>query len=125
MRYRHLLLIALLTAACGRDKPEPPPQLGEAIPNFPLPPDGKVVAHSGGSNALQFQFVSPQSTEAMAQYYRGLFGKPPWKLINDVKMADGSVSFYTVAEAHPLWVTIRPGPGGTGSQIDVIGAKVN
>ncbi len=108
--------------ACAEPKKEIP--LQDVLPNIPLPPAAEVLSREGGEDAVQLRFRSSFSPEQVAAYYRGVLGKPPWRLISDTPGADGTITMYAEQEGPPLWVTIRKADGATGSFVDLAGARL-
>lgn len=121
---RRALLLTLLAGLVACSEPTPKVDLSERISNVPIPPEAEGLGREDGENAVQLRFKSTLSVEAMATYYRQALARAPWKLINETKMQDGSVTFYAEQQGPPLWVNIRPGEG-SGTLVDLAGAKVN
>jgi hypothetical protein len=122
MRKSLLLLTILALAACSETKKEA--KLGETIPNLPVPPSADVVSREGGEDAVKIRFRSTLDPEAVANYYRTVLSKQPWRLISDTKEQDGGVALYAESDGPPLWVTIRKADGASGTFVDLAGAKV-
>lgn len=121
---RRLILVALgLGLMACAEPPKKQAQLGETLPNLPLPPSGEMISREGGEDALKLRFRSDVLPEPMLQYYRGVLGKPPWRLVSDTPSPDGSVTLYAEQEGPSIWVTIRKADGAAGSFIDIAGAK--
>ncbi len=121
---RRLILVALgLGLMACAEPPKKQAQVGETLPNLPLPPNGEVISREGGEDALKFRFRSDVPPEPMLQYYRDVLGKPPWRLVSDTPAPDGSVTLYAEQEGPSIWVTIRKADGAAGSFVDIAGAK--
>lgn len=97
--------------------------MGETLPNFPLPPNAELVSREGGEDALKFRFRSDLAPGQLADYYRGVLGKPPWRLVSDTPAPDGAVTLYAEQDGPPIWVSIRKAAGAAGSFVDIAGAK--
>lgn len=118
------LSVALLVLAVGCSEPRKMANIGETIPNLPLPPSAAVLSREGSEDALKIQFHSSDSPEDVANYYRNTLSQAPWTLVSDTKQADGTVALYAEQNGPPLWVTIRKADGASGSIVDLAGAKV-
>ncbi len=94
------------------------------MPNVPLPPQATFVSRSGGADVLQLTVRSPVSADAVAAYYRQLFKKNGWRLVNDAKDRDGAVVIFAEQNGPPLWVRIRNAEDGRGTLVDLTGARV-
>lgn len=121
-RIRLLVLCAAL-AACA-DRSSKTAQVNEALPNLPLPPDAKFVDRSAGPDALQVTVHSSASAEYVTAYYRGVFQKGGWRLVNDAKDAEGVTVLFAQRNGPPLWVRIQKDAGGNGSLVQLSGAVV-
>src|SRR3989442_15103089 len=98
-----VLLLFLAAAACGRDsQPPKPPKLFEVMPNVPLPPNATFVSKSGGEDAVQITVRSPMRAEIVVEYYRHLFTRDGWRLVNDAKDQDGAVVIFAEQNGPPL-----------------------
>jgi hypothetical protein len=117
------ILLGGLAAACGSESRAPkPPQLGEAFPNLPLPPEPELVAQTGSANALQLTLRSPSEMEQIVDYYRSMLGTGNWRLVSDIKNRDGSVVLYAEQNGPPMWVRIWKPQGQSGTMIQLTGA---
>jgi hypothetical protein len=121
MRKPLLVATLLLLAACSEPRKEP--KLGEAIPNLPVPPNAEVISREGGEEAIKIRFRSSQPPEQVADYYRNVLSKEPWRLVSDTRDQDGGVALYAEQDGPPLWVTIRKADGAEGTFVDLAGAK--
>ena len=119
-KIRYLVLCAAL-AACA-DKTPKSAQLSEALPNLPLPPDPSFVQRSAGPDALQITVRSTASSEAVAAFYREVFKKGGWRLVNEAKDAEGATVLFAQRNGPPLWVRIQT--DGHGSLVELSGAVV-
>lgn len=120
-RIRAAAVIFLVLAGCG-DRAPKPPDMAEVFPNLPLPPAGRLVSSSGGADAVQLTMTSSHSSEQVATYYRSVFSKKPWRLVNQAKGPGGSLVLLAEQNGHPLWVSIRP--AGDATRIELSGAVV-
>lgn len=113
-----LALIGLIITGCGdktSDGPvETPITAIEAFPNVPLPPNGTIVRSQGTGDALELVMGSPSPDSSVADYYRQLLAKPPYRLINE-SVAGGVTTFYVESgNDRPLWVHVQADSlGGT------------
>jgi hypothetical protein len=120
---RYLVLCAAL-AACG-DKAPATAKFSEALPNLPLPPDASFIGRSGGPDALQITVRTAASPDAVAAYYRGVFKKEGWQLVNDAKDAEGATVLFAQQKGPPLWVRIHADPAGRGTLVELSGAVLS
>jgi hypothetical protein len=118
-----VLALTLAAVACGGDSRPKSPKLSEVLPNVPLPPNPTFVSRTSGTDALQITLRSPSGPDQVAAYYRGVFKKAPWRLVNDAKDQQGGVVFLAEQNGPPIWVRIRHDEGG-GSLVDITGARV-
>jgi hypothetical protein len=119
-KIRWLLLCAALTACA--DKAPKTPKLSEALPNLPLPPGASFVSRAGGSEALQVTVRSPVRADSVADYYRGVFKRGGWHLLNDARDAEGATVLFAQQDGPPLWVRIRDAGDVGGTLIELSGA---
>jgi hypothetical protein len=126
MRTRFLLLAALAVAACDR-KPATPAKtasVSEALPSLILPANASFVSRSGSEDALSVVLRTPQKVEQVADYYRSVLTRAPWKLEGDVKDREGAVALYATREGPPLWVRIWPDTEFNATLVQLTGAVV-
>ncbi len=120
-----MLLMSLALAACEGDKPPVKhPEFAEVFPNLPLPPGASFVSRAGGEDALQITLRSPVPVEQVESYYRETFKTKGWRLVNDARDGSGGVVLFVEQDGPPLWVRIRKAEDGSGTLIDLAGAKV-
>ena len=79
---------------------------------------------SAGPEAVQVTVESPAAPAAVADYYRGVFKRGTWRLVNEAKDASGATVLLAEQDGPPLWVRIRPS-GATGSVVELSGAVVS
>ena len=120
-RIRAVLLCAALVA-CG-DKLPKAAELSQAIPNLPLPPQSTFVQRSAGPDAVQVVLKTPSSPEQVAAYYREVFKRGTWRLVNEAKDGAGGTAMLAEQDGPPLWVRIRP--ADKGSLVELSGAVVS
>jgi hypothetical protein len=119
-----VLALSLAALACNRDSAPKSPKLAEVMPNVPLPPGATFISRSGGADAIQITVRSPVGADAVAAYYRGIFKKGGWRLVNDAKDREGAVVLFAEQHGPPLWVRIKSEEGGTGTLVDLAGARL-
>ena len=110
MRSSIAVIVAALAAVSACDaKPEPvtPPDFAAAFPNLPLPPGGRLVTRTGGTDALQLTFRSPGTLEGVADYFRDALSRPGWRLVSDTKDSIGTVQLYAEGPKAPMWVRVQ------------------
>jgi hypothetical protein len=95
--------------ACG-DKPEtPPPPVTrsplEVLPNIPMPPGGKLLSSQGGEEAASLLISTPIAADSVAEYYRDVLSKPPYRLINE--SVNGAVTSFYVESTRPMWLSVE------------------
>jgi hypothetical protein len=117
---RYVVLCAAL-AACG-DKTPKTAKISDALPNLPLPPQASFVGRAGGPDALQITVRSPARADVVAAYYRQVFQRGGWRLVNDAKDSEGATVLFAQQKGPPLWVRIRNAEDGRGTLVDLSGA---
>lgn len=125
MRLRILIpSLVVCLVACSGEPDVDTPQVSEAFPVIPLPPNSGVVGQSGGQGALLIRFYSTESDSVILEYYRNTFSNDPWVLISDAASPDGSQVLYVERDKQPMWVRIYRASGSPGSMIELSGAVV-
>jgi hypothetical protein len=120
-----MLILPLALAACERDpRPPTPPDFAEVFPNLPLPPNPTLVSRAGGEDALQITIRSPAPVDQVESYYRTLFKQKGWRLVNDARDGEGGTVLFVEQDGPPLWVRIRKAEGGSGTLVDLAGARL-
>jgi hypothetical protein len=119
-----LLTLSLAAAGCGHDKPPQSPKVSEVLPNIPLPPGASFVSKAGGTDAVQITVHSPARADVVAAYYRELFKREKWRLVNDAKDPEGAVVLFAEQDGPPIWIRIRGADDGRGTLVDIAGARV-
>ncbi|MGH7583898.1 MAG: hypothetical protein ACREL5_11800 [Gemmatimonadales bacterium] len=120
IRFAACLLALVSTAACHRSPPKEP-MLGQVLPNIPLPPHAQPLVREGGVDAIQFVIVSSDPPDSVANYYRNLLSRDPFRLVNE-RSKGGGTQFYAEQDGPSLWITVSPN-GSAGSQITIAGAS--
>jgi hypothetical protein len=115
--------VAAALLGCG-DKPPKPPELSQALPNLPLPPNPTLVSRTGGANALMITLRSPSRAREVEAYYQSVLTGPGWKLLKRSTDRSGAVTMLAEQDGPPLWVRIRSNPDGTGTLVDLAGAVI-
>lgn len=120
-----VLVAAALAAGCSGDGREPEETVMtpiQVLPNLPLPGDAAVVGTEGGVDAAVLVLSTPIPGDSIAEYYRDLLSRPPYRLINE-DVTNGVTSFYVEQDGPPLWVTVEPLQAG-GTLVRLAGAAV-
>src|SRR5574340_1187615 len=110
----------LAVAACHSDSPPKDlPSLGEAFPNFPIPPGAQVTGKSGGPDVLQVTMTTPLAPERVMQFYRSMFSQPGWVITSDTRDSSGAlVMLAQTSGGRPTWVRVSGAADG-GSTVAV------
>ena len=127
MRQPLLLLaaLALTTAGCDKSRaqaPEAPIQ--ETIPDLILPPKASFVSRTGTEDATAITIRTPAPMEQVANLYRDVLTKAPWKLEADSRDNEGAIALYATREGPPLWVRIWPDTEFNATLVRLAGASV-
>jgi hypothetical protein len=113
----------LLLLACGSEPPpKQEPRVGQAFPTLPLPPSPELVSRSGSEDALQLTVRTPSDVAEVTEYYRNVLSQGKWRLVSDVKSADGSAVLYAEQQGPPLWVKIWKAGDRSGTMVQLTGA---
>jgi hypothetical protein len=116
-----VLALTLALVGCGDSAPKPP-SVAEVFPNLPLPPRPTLVSRSGSSDALQLTMRSPYKAEQVAAYYRDVFKKGGWQVVNDGRDREGAIVLLARQKGPPLWVRIRSTEDSAASLVELTGA---
>ncbi len=119
-----LLLAVAAAGGCRSDVRVDPPKLSEAMPGLPVPPASEIVSRAGSEDALQISFRSSWDQARLLDYYRGIFSREPWDLVNDIEDSDGASVLYAERDGPPLWVRIQKIAGGPGVSVVLSGAVI-
>lgn len=120
-----LCLAAVVLLACQSESRTPkPPPFGKAFSYLPLPPNPEVVSRSGSADALQITLRTPRDLAEVTEYYRDVLTRGNWRLVSDIKSADGSTALYAEHDGPPLWVRIWKATDQPGTLVQLTGAVV-
>jgi hypothetical protein len=124
--FRALLCsVGLVLLACGSEpRTAKGPPIQQVFPNLPLPPEPEFVSRSGSEDALQLTVHSPSDIDKVTDYYRTVLSRGKWRLVSDIKSADGSTALYAEQDGPPLWVRIWKSRDTTGTMVQLSGAVV-
>ena len=78
-----------------------------------------------GPDAIQITVKSPAAPEDVAAFYRGVFKRGTWRLVNEATDAGGATVLLAEQDGPPLWVRIRPSGEKSGSLVELSGAVVS
>ncbi len=116
-----LLLVTVMAAACQHHQPvNDTPALGAVLPNIPFPPGAQPIGSNSGKDATQLEFLSNETPDSVASYYRNLLAKPPFRLVNETTTGKTTV-FYAEQNGPSIWVTVEPS-GTAGTRVTIAGA---
>ncbi|HET6837822.1 MAG TPA: hypothetical protein VFH24_07240 [Gemmatimonadales bacterium] len=120
-----LTVAAAVFLACESEPPPPtPPAFSKAFSHLPLPPNPEMVSRAGGADALQITVYSPSDTARVTDFYRTALTQGTWRLVSDIKSADGSTALYAEHDGPPLWVRIWKANDRPGTMVQLTGAVV-
>jgi hypothetical protein len=124
--FRPLLsAICVVLLACGSESRTPkPPNIDAAFSHLPLPPEPEFVSQAGSADALQITLHSTADVAKVLGYYRQVLSGENWRLVSDIKNADGSTVLYAEQEGPPLWVRIWKPNNRSGTMVQLTGAVV-
>ena len=122
---RLILLAVCVASLSGCREKQPEADLSGALPTLLVPPNSSVVSREGGTEALKIRFHSEFEPEQVARYYRDVLSKAPWNLVSDTPDREGTIALYAERpNGPPLWVSISKVSDGSGSYVDLAGARV-
>jgi hypothetical protein len=128
LRLSASLMLAFLCAACQRDRAPEPGQEREytatVLHGVLAYPQSSVVNVTRGSDAAQATFSAPAPVSVVATWYRQMLRLNGWDLQNDAVMNDGSVAILAQQGQRPLWITLKPTAGGSGTLYTLIGTEL-
>jgi hypothetical protein len=126
MNAKYVIVLALAASATGCDRAEPAKSadLAAALPDVYLPSRFSFVSRSGGEDALQITVRTPDKPDAVANYYRGLLTRDPWRIESDTKDREGVVTLYATRKGPPMWVRISPDTAFNATLVQLSGALV-
>jgi hypothetical protein len=115
-------LAALTLIACTDEKPIKLPEFARVFPNLPLPPNASLVSRSGSEDALQLTLMSQAKAADVEAYYRSVFSRSGWRLVNDQRGRDGGVALLAELKGQPLWVRIQSTDDSVATIVELSGA---
>lgn len=123
----HLLLMIGSTAAVAgcQERVEPPPlerPAGDVIQGAPAYQPAVLVGTSSSAEAFEMTFKSPSPPDSVAEWYRQRADERGWEILGDVRAPDGSISMTFKRDGPGLWLLVREGPDGEGTEFSLIGA---
>ena len=122
-RAYHLILAAALLAAC--DRPGDPARdrvaTGRALSGTLAYPRSSMVNVAAGEEAAQLTMTSPDSVAAIAGWFRKSLPANGWTIQRETAAGQGGVAIYAQKGDRPLWITLRPNVGATGTTYTMIG----
>jgi hypothetical protein len=126
MNPRYLLALACVTAAAGCDRPKPvkTPELSEALPDIFLPRQFSFVSRSGSEDALMLTVRTPETMDQVADHYRYLLTRDPWKIESDTRDVEGAIAIYATRQGPPLWIRISRDTAFNATLVQLTGAVV-
>jgi hypothetical protein len=126
LRPLSFVLAGLVLAGCGAE-PEPAPletavTPAQVLPNIPIPPGGEALGSEGGAEAAALLLSTPMQADSVADYYRDVLSKPPYRLINESKQ--GVITSFYVEQGSdtPMWVNVEALEAG-GTLVRITGAR--
>ena len=118
-----LSIAAAALLACESEPPPPTlPAFSRAFSHLPLPPNPQIISRAGSADALQLTVFSPIETAKVADYYRAQLTKGSWRLVSDIKSADGATALYAEHDGPPLWVRIWKANDRPGTMVQLTGS---
>ena len=119
-----LLLPVLALAACRRGDRDPAAErrfASQALTGVLAYPQSTVAGVATGTEAAEVTFTTPSEPARVAAWYRQTLHLNQWELRSDAPQADGMVMMHAMKDGRPLWVTIRPTVGGSGTTYTLVG----
>jgi hypothetical protein len=120
--YPFVVALALL-AAC--DRPGSPEQTGmlagKALSGTLAYPRSTMVSVSAGEEAAQLVMTSPDSVTVVARWFLKVLPLNKWDVKRTLDDRRGTVTIYAEQAKRPLWLTLRPNVGGSGTTYTMIG----
>ena len=122
-----LAVVAALLLGC--DRPNDPAKVrqmaGRALRGTLTYPNSSVVSIAAGDEAAELVMTSPDSVAAVANWFRQALTLNGWKITRAGRDANGVISIYAEQGERPLWLTLRPNVGGTGTTYTLIGTATD
>ena len=116
-----LAVALMLLAACERKPDVKLPNVGDVLPNLPLPPSPELIARKGSEDALALTFRTNAEVEPIASYYRNILGATPWRIVSDGTDNTGAIVLHATQDGPPIWVRIWK-EEGQGTLVELSGA---
>jgi hypothetical protein len=80
-----------------------------------------MVSVSAGEEAAQLVMTSPDSVTVVAKWFLRALPLNKWDVKRTVDDRQGTVTIYAEQGKRPLWLTLRPNVGGSGTTYTMIG----
>lgn len=119
-----LVIAAAGLAACER-APDPAierAQVGRALSGVLAYPRSTMVTYAAGEEAGELVLASPDSVAQVAAWFRVSLSLNGWEIQSDRPDRTGAVTLFAQKGTRPLWITLRPSVGGTGTTYTMVGA---
>ena len=121
------VLLVVATASC-QEAPEQVPTerpSGDLIQGAPLYQPAVLVQTRSSRETFEMVFQSPSPLDSVADWYRRQAADREWNILGDVRMADGGISMTFERDGPGLWLLVRPGQDGEGTEFSLIGAAAD
>lgn len=128
MRTLHILVMAVVlvvaTASCQEGAEQVPTERPstDVIRGAPVYQPAVLVGTRSSAETYEMIFQSPSPLDSVADWYRRQATDRNWSILGDVRMADGGLSMTFERDGPGLWLLLRPGPDGAGTEFSLIGA---
>jgi hypothetical protein len=122
-RVYHLFVLLALVAACERpdDQARARVAAGRALRGTLAYPRSSAVNVAAGEEAAQLSMTSPDSVAMIVAWFRKALPLNGWVIQREAAAAGGAVTLYAQKGERPLWITLRPNVGGSGTTYTMIG----
>jgi len=118
-------LLLLLSASCERrHEADARAMAARVFQGVLVYPRSGVVNVAAGTNAAQVDLSAPDSADRVATWYRQVLRLNGWDLKSDAAGNAGAVTIYAEKGNRPLWITVSPNVGASGSTVSLVGAEV-
>ena len=120
-------LLVVATASCQESAEQVPVERpsGDVIQGAPLYQPAVLVTTRSSKETFERVFQSPSPRDSGAGWYRQQAAQREWDILGDVRMADGGISMTFERDGPGLWLLVRPGPDGEGTEFSLIGAAAD
>jgi hypothetical protein len=115
----------MLAAGCGAERADVPPDeepWRDLLDGAPLYQPAAIRDIRKTAEAYEMVLLSPSGPDSVAAWYRRQADASGWETMGDVRTPDGAISMSFERDGPGLWLMIRPGPDGEGSEFSLIGA---